>query len=582
MVLSPSGRWVVSGGESAGASVAVIDTESETASALCDLPFSGPLHWAADDVLVGIAHTSASSSACVAVKVRGNAEITSLATFPRQHRARLVRCRESHAFVSVTDGCRSALIVVDVQTGRVLRRYDAGAAVWRWFVGANPEQVTAARIHHEGFVKLHAVGAKPRVLATLGPVERLNTLGPVWDAQNSLWLVGYLEGSDAACGYALDLETGAATKQFDATPWDVDSLFCNAYTGECYGWSYAPAHRCWRGAMVDAQLKLLGDAHSVELLGTDTPGETWLFRRVVVGRGEAVGICRVGRHGHMLQELPKSRAQEDPFELTARHGQKLYGYLTKVACRKPIGLVTLVHDGPWSRDYWGKSRLAAWFAELGYVVCRVNYRGSKGYGWSFVEAANREWWTRIVDDVVDMTRAAGRGLDRSAHRVICGESFGGYAALAALARYADEYDCGVALAAPTELVSFVQHLCCTRPATRSVLARRIGGLRDDAARLRNQSPISHASSIRGRVFLAHGRADAVVPFQQGVAMAWALKHLKDRARFLDVPGGHRILVGPQGQIVLSAVDDFLRHDRIGESAASTDGTSSDRSTRSAL
>ena len=59
-------------------------------------------------------------------------------------------------------------------------------------------------------------------------------------------------------------------------------------------------------------------------------------------------------------------------------------YLTRADTSMPTPMVLLVHGGPWARDSWGYNSAAQWFANRGYAVLQVNYRGSSGYSKSFL------------------------------------------------------------------------------------------------------------------------------------------------------------------------------------------------------
>merc|ERR1711924_369542 len=65
--------------------------------------------------------------------------------------------------------------------------------------------------------------------------------------------------------------------------------------------------------------------------------------------------------------------------------------LYDTASHKPTPLVLCVHGGPWARDFWGFNSAAQWFANRGYACLQVNYRGSSGYGKSFLHKGDKEW-----------------------------------------------------------------------------------------------------------------------------------------------------------------------------------------------
>src|SRR2546429_6734342 len=57
------------------------------------------------------------------------------------------------------------------------------------------------------------------------------------------------------------------------------------------------------------------------------------------------------------------------------------------------------HGGPWGRDVWGYNAYTQFFANRGYAVLSMNFRGSAGYGKKFIDAGNDEWGRKMQDDV---------------------------------------------------------------------------------------------------------------------------------------------------------------------------------------
>ena len=123
--------------------------------------------------------------------------------------------------------------------------------------------------------------------------------------------------------------------------------------------------------------------------------------------------------------------------------------------RKPLPTVLIVHSGPWSRDYWRYDPEDEWLANRGYAVMRVNFRGSTGFGRSFVEASDFAWGGQMHEDLLDAIGWAVEKEVADRRRIaIMGTSYGGYAALYGLAFSPEVFACGVALCGPADLVSF--------------------------------------------------------------------------------------------------------------------------------
>ena len=92
-----------------------------------------------------------------------------------------------------------------------------------------------------------------------------------------------------------------------------------------------------------------------------------------------------------------------PIKLTARDGMKLNGYLTLPpgVPAKNLPLLLVVHGGPWARDSWGINPYIQLFANRGYAVLQINFRGSSGFGKKYLHAGDREWGLTMQNDLTD-------------------------------------------------------------------------------------------------------------------------------------------------------------------------------------
>jgi hypothetical protein len=71
---------------------------------------------------------------------------------------------------------------------------------------------------------------------------------------------------------------------------------------------------------------------------------------------------------------------------------------------KNLPLVEYVHGGPWWHWSWGLDSYAQLFANRGYAVLEVNYRGSTGYGKKYRRTGDRQWGRAMQDDLTDSVR----------------------------------------------------------------------------------------------------------------------------------------------------------------------------------
>ena len=89
--------------------------------------------------------------------------------------------------------------------------------------------------------------------------------------------------------------------------------------------------------------------------------------------------------------LPYKFSQMEDVRIPSHDGMELVGYLTRAETEGPSPLILLVHGGPWARDYFGFNPSAQWFANRGYATLQVNFRGSTGYGKSFLHKGDKQW-----------------------------------------------------------------------------------------------------------------------------------------------------------------------------------------------
>ena len=106
---------------------------------------------------------------------------------------------------------------------------------------------------------------------------------------------------------------------------------------------------------------------------------------------------------------------------------------------------------------WGYDPQAQWLANRGYLCIQVNFRGSTGYGKSFVNAGDREWGGKMHDDLLDaLAFAREQGWTDPDKVAIFGGSYGGYAALVGAAFTPDVFTCSVDIVGPSNLITLIK------------------------------------------------------------------------------------------------------------------------------
>jgi dipeptidyl aminopeptidase/acylaminoacyl peptidase len=280
---------------------------------------------------------------------------------------------------------------------------------------------------------------------------------------------------------------------------------------------------------------------------------------------------------HLPELEPYPLARMEPFAVTVRDGVTVHGYLTfpPGAGRRALPAVLAVHGGPWSRDYWGFRAEPQWLANRGYLCVNVNFRGSTGYGRDFVDLGDREWGGTMQDDLTDVMRhLVRRGMADPNRLAILGASYGGYAALIGAAFTPGLFRCAIALAAPSDLRTFVGSIPPSWGLVAEELYRRVGHPVDDAEFLWSRSPLSRADRIRCPLLIAHGANDPRVSLRESRQLVEAVARRGVRHEFLRFPDEGHGLTRPANRLAFyAAAERFLAEHLGGRSAAANTETS---------
>ena len=247
--------------------------------------------------------------------------------------------------------------------------------------------------------------------------------------------------------------------------------------------------------------------------------------------------------------------------VTARDGKELQVFLTVPKDRDPrhLPMIVFPHGGPAARmpgafNYWTQ-----WFVSRGWAVLEPRFRGTEGYGDEWLRAGFQRWGLEMQDDLTDAVQYAIRSGLANANRIcIVGAGYGGYAALMGSVKTPDLYRCAVSLGGVTDLrdlVSDSRWYLNQKP----MMEMRVGSWWNDRERLRETSPVAHASEIRTPLLLMHGLMDRFVPVSQSRNLADALKSANVMTyRYVELPLADQTLSRGQDRIhVFKELEQFL-------------------------
>jgi dipeptidyl aminopeptidase/acylaminoacyl peptidase len=151
-------------------------------------------------------------------------------------------------------------------------------------------------------------------------------------------------------------------------------------------------------------------------------------------------------------------------------------------------------------------------ATQGFSVLQINYRGSSGFGDSFLRAGNLHWGDLIQQDIISGTRwAIENGKANSGNICIMGANFGAYSAVQSAILEPDLFACAVANAGIYDLELLykrgdIEDLYWGDAYLEEVIGR-------DEEQLRKFSPVHNIAALKIPVFIAHGKQDERAPYE---------------------------------------------------------------------
>ena len=250
----------------------------------------------------------------------------------------------------------------------------------------------------------------------------------------------------------------------------------------------------------------------------DDPGTYYVFDRAA-RRMEAFASPYNDLPGH-------SFAPVRPVSYQDRAGVRIPAYLTLPpgGVERGLPLVVLPHGGPFARDSWAFDPEVQFLASRGYAVLQPEFRGSTGYGRTFVEQGYGQLGGAMIDDMEDgIEWLAHQGIIDPARVCIMGSSYGGYAAIWAAMRSPQRYRCAISFAGPTDWRAMLHYNANLFVPVRYIREWRQHIEGEERTDLDAISPSRHADLLRVPLLLAHGIQDVRVPPAQSQQLLEALR-----------------------------------------------------------
>ncbi|MCF6317821.1 MAG: S9 family peptidase [Proteobacteria bacterium] len=182
-------------------------------------------------------------------------------------------------------------------------------------------------------------------------------------------------------------------------------------------------------------------------------------------------------------------------------------YKPKQAETSKVPALIFVHGGPGGQSRKGYSAMIQHLVNNGYGICRINNRGSSGYGKTFFHLDDKRHGEDDLQDVV-YNKKYLQSLDWvDADKIgVMGGSYGGYLTMAAMA-FTDEFKVGINIFGVTNWVRTLKSIPPYWEAFRKSLYDELGDPATDEERLHRISPVFFGHQVKSPVLVVQGAND---------------------------------------------------------------------------
>ena len=484
---------------------------------------------------------------------------------------------------------------VDITSGNGTRIMEAPENTVEWVVDNSLTPRYAITFSDDGGqVWLKPDGKSWATAETVSPEDAMTT-GPIgFTADNTTMYVQDSRGRDTAALCAIDLVDKGAGKSAkpailaqDQTA-DLADVLVHPETRKVQAASFNRLRTDWviLDEAIRGDFKALsgigeGDVEVVSrskddgtwlvlLRADDGPSGYYLYKRGGAAGGKTEFLFN-DRDALKKQTLAKMR----PVLITTRDGLEMVSYLSlpvEAAAPgakrpdKPLPMVLLVHGGPWARDEWGYNSFHQLLANRGYAVLSVNYRGSTGFGKSYLNAARREWAGKMHDDLIDAVNwaVAEKVADKDKVAIV-GGSYGGYATLVGVTFTPDVFACGVSMVGPSNLVTLLESIPEYWKPGMAMWRTRVGDVSTAEGRefLTSRSPLTFVDRIKRPLLIGHGANDPRVKIEESNQIVDAMKARSIPVSYVVFPDEGHGFLRPENRIAFWGIAEGFLSKRLG-------------------
>ncbi|MGD1954236.1 MAG: alpha/beta hydrolase family protein, partial [Sphingomonadales bacterium] len=304
----------------------------------------------------------------------------------------------------------------------------------------------------------------------------------------------------------------------------------------------------------------------IRITSPQIPGDVWTYNF------ESEALSRVTLSSSAGVDL-SAMVLPETITFKARDGVDLYGLFypprpQEIDEKPPV--VLMVHGGPTAQARPQFNTTIQYLLARGYAVFDFNYRGSTGYGRTYVSLDDKRLRPNAILDVEDAMgwlESSGRvDVDKAA---IFGGSYGGYMVNAALGAFPDLFAAGVSFVGVSDWVRALEE---ASPSLKASDRFEYGDITDpdDRAYFAEISPLKNADKIKAPILVQHGANDPRDPVTESDRLVQKVRDAGGTVTYIRLKDeGHSIKKITNRVYVYSQVAAFLDEHLMGVAPKTT-------------
>jgi len=215
------------------------------------------------------------------------------------------------------------------------------------------------------------------------------------------------------------------------------------------------------------------------------------------------------------------------------------------------------HGGPQSAERRFFRSMFQYFLAQGYHVFAPNFRGSTGYGSSFVKLVEGDWGEGPrLDCVAGMEWLFEQGISSKERLFVVGGSYGGYMTLLLAGRHADYFRAAVDIFGVSNLFTFYHSV---PDHWKPIMKQWVGDPEQDKERFITDSPITYLESMTNPMLVIQGANDPRVVKEESDQIVEKLRQLGREVEYIVLDDeGHGFSKKENEMRVYRGIVEFLK------------------------